>query len=106
MPDEECRTDDHDGGGKEVGQISEVAEEVDYAETALNLDNELCADGCQRKQTEEQSGTNENVSLGTEFHKYANVFPGGFFGLDSGIDAACSTSSIPAHPRWGEGADR
>jgi len=46
MPHKECRTDDHDDGGKEVGEISEVAKEVDYAQIALNLDQELCGDGC------------------------------------------------------------
>jgi hypothetical protein len=48
MPEEGVRTDNHDDGGKEVGQIGEVAEEVDHAEATLNMDNELCTDGPQR----------------------------------------------------------
>jgi hypothetical protein len=41
-------TDDHDDGGKNIRQIGEVTEKIDYAETVLELDNELRADRRQR----------------------------------------------------------
>ncbi|MCM3902860.1 MAG: hypothetical protein ND866_14235 [Pyrinomonadaceae bacterium] len=47
MPDKRNRANKHDDGCKEVGQIREVAEVVDYAETALNVDNKLCGEGRQ-----------------------------------------------------------
>jgi hypothetical protein len=46
--DEIYRANNQNNAGKDIRQICEVAEKVDYAETTLNLDNELCADGRQR----------------------------------------------------------